>query len=85
MHGSKDTPVFRQCLQLALSSIHRRVDLVFEWMLGSAILQPILPAYLIYATCKGILLLLCGDNPQLRHAPAIGGCRVLKQPGHGVS
>jgi len=34
-------PVFRQG-ELALTSIQRRVDSVCEWMLGSAILQPIL-------------------------------------------
>jgi len=34
--------VFRQG-ELALTSIQRRVDLVFEWMLRSVILQPILP------------------------------------------
>ena len=32
---------------LALSSIQRMVDMVFEQMLGSVILQPILPVYLI--------------------------------------
>jgi len=33
--------IFRQG-ELALSSIQGRVDSVFEWMLGSVILQPIL-------------------------------------------
>ena len=35
--------VFRQG-ELALSSIQKRVDSVFERMLGSVILQPILPS-----------------------------------------
>jgi len=34
-------PVFRQG-ELAFTSIQRRVVLLFEWMLGSAILQPVL-------------------------------------------
>jgi len=39
--------------ELALSSIQRKVDSVFEWMLGSAILQPILPVYLIPELANG--------------------------------
>jgi len=35
-------PVFRQG-ELALSSIQRRIELVFKRMLGSVILQPIQP------------------------------------------
>jgi len=42
MPGSMGTPVFRKG-ELALSSIQRRVDLVFERMLGSVILQLKLP------------------------------------------
>jgi len=36
--------IFRR--EPALSSVQRRVDLVLEQMLGSVILQPILPVYL---------------------------------------
>ena len=52
-------------------------DSVFERMLRSVILQPILPVYLMpesiihisVAACDR-LLLLCDGTPQLRHAPA---------------
>ena len=64
--------VFRQ-VELALSSIQGRVDSVFEWMLGSVIVQPILPVWLIPESmvlpCEDRLLRLCVGKPQLRHVP----------------
>ena len=66
-------PVFRQG-ELALSSIQRRVDSVFERTLGPVILQPILSVQLMLdsivhisvAACDRFLL-LCDGKPQLRH------------------
>ena len=73
MPGSMGTPVFRQ-RELALSSIQRKVESVFERTLGSVILQPILPVELMpesivhisVAACDRHLL-LCDGKPQLRH------------------
>ena len=66
MPGSMSTPG----LELALSSIRRRVDSVFERTLGPVILQPILPVELMpesvvhisVAACDR-LLLLCDGKP----------------------
>jgi len=75
-------PIFRQ-RELALSSIQRRVDSVFERTLGPVIFQPILPVYLMpesvvhisVAACDRLLdLLLCDGKPQLRYV-----LRLLKK------
>ena len=80
MLGPIGTPVFRQ-RELALSSIQRRVDSVFERTLGPVFLQQILLVYLTpesivhvsVAACDR-LLLLCDGKPQLKHV-----LRLLKK------
>jgi len=79
-------PVFRQG-ELALSSIQRRVDSVFEPVLGTVILQCswYLSQWSIYQVqdwqqlrSLDRLLLLCDGNLQFRHMPATNK-RALKR------
>ena len=70
-------PVFRQG-ELALLSIQKSVESVFERILGvgdssantASIANSCVNGPYNYATCDERILQLCGGKPQLRHAPA---------------